>query len=144
MKVPTVSSRVRRLLYLENTLRRGIAALLVLFFGAGPLLPALAVGRVQSDVPACCRKNGAHKCSVRSGEKSKTEQDGKPGLRALCPFLSNAVPSATTPQSFVPPSPAELSAGVVPPQLLLSHGVATVLAIFFPGNLQRGPPQLHL
>jgi hypothetical protein len=141
MKVPTVSSRVRPLLCVENTLRRIIAALLVLFFGAGPLLPALAVGRVQSDVPACCRKDGAHKCSVRRGEKSKTEQSGKPGLQALCPFLSQAVPSATGPQSFVPPSPAELSTAVVPPQPLFSQGVATVLAVSFPGNPQRGPPQ---
>jgi hypothetical protein len=144
MKVPTVSSSVRTLLYLENTLRRILAALLVLFFGAGPLLPVLAVGRVQSDVPACCRKDGAHKCSVRSAEKSKAEQDGKPVLRALCPFLSHAVPSATVPQSFVPPSAAELGTAVVPIQPFFSYSVITVLVVFFPGNPKRGPPQLLL
>jgi hypothetical protein len=142
--VPTVASRVRKLLHIENALRRTLTALLVLFVVVGPLFPALAVGRAQSELPTCCRKDGAHMCSVRSARKSKTEQDGKPGLRALCPFLSNVVLSATAPQSFVPPSPAELSAGVVPSQLLFNHGVATVLTIFSPGNLQRGPPQLHL
>lgn len=137
-------SRSLRFRYLESTLRRILAALLMLFFVVGPLLPAMAVDRTQSEVPGCCRKDGAHRCSVRSAKKSKSEQSGKPALRAVCPFLSNAVVSATAPQSFVPPSPAELSAGVVPPQLLFSYDVATVLTIFSPGNLQRGPPQLHL
>jgi hypothetical protein len=96
------------LLYPEYTLRHILAALLVLFFGAGPLLPALVVGRVQSDVPACCRKDGAHRCSVRIAKKSTAEQDGNPGLRALCPFMSYGAPSAAGPQSFVSPSAAEL------------------------------------
>jgi hypothetical protein len=101
----------------EYTLRRIPAALLVLFFGAGPLLPvlpALPVGRVQSDIPACCRKGGAHKCSVRIAKKSTEEQDGNPDLRAVCPFLSHAVPGIGGPQSFVPPSAAELGTAVVP------------------------------
>jgi hypothetical protein len=125
----------------DYTLRRILAALLVLFFGAGPLLPALAVSRVQSDVPTCCRKDGAHKCSVRGAEKSKTEQNGKPGLRAACPFLSHAVPGIAGPQSFVPPSAAELGTGVVPTGPLFSYRVATALAVSSPGNPKRGPPQ---
>src|ERR1700731_2236258 len=99
--------------FLEYTLRRILAALLVLFFGAGPLLPALAVSHVQSDVPACCRKDGAHRCSVGSAEKSKAGQNGKPGLRAACPFLLHSVPGIAEPQSFVPPSPAELGTAVI-------------------------------
>jgi hypothetical protein len=125
----------------DYTLRRILAALLVLFFAAEPLLAALAVSRVQSDVPTCCRKVGAHKCSVRSAEKSKTEQNGKPDLRAACPFLSHAVPGIAGPQPLVPPSAAELGAAVVPIEPLFSYRVATVLAVFFPGNPKRGPPQ---
>jgi hypothetical protein len=134
-------ARVRTLLYPEYTLRRIFAALLVLFFGAGPLLPALAAGRVQPDVPACCRKDGAHRCSVRSAKKSKAEENGKPGLHAVCPFLSHAVPGIAGPQSFVPPSAAELCAAVVPIQPLFSCRVATVLTVSFPGNPKRGPPR---
>ena len=144
MRVATVSSPVRALLYLENTLRRILAALLVLSLVAGPLLPATAVGRAQSEVPACCRKDGAHKCSVHSAKKSKTEQNGKPDVRAACPFLPHAVASATVPQSFVPPFPAELGTAVVPIQSFFSYSAATVLAVFFPGNPKRGPPQLPL
>ena len=139
-----VVARVRTLLYPEYTLRRILAALLVLLFGAGPLLPALAVDRVQSDVPACCRKDGAHRCSVRSAEKSKADHNGKPGLRAVCPFLSHAVPGIAGPQSFVPPAAAELGTAVVPIQALFSYRVATVLAVSFPGNPKRGPPKLPL
>ena len=141
MKVAIVSSPVRALLYIESTLRRTLAALLVLFFVAGPLLPVLAIGRAQSEVPACCRKDGAHRCSVRSREKSKTKQDEKPSLGAACPFLSHALPIATVPQSSVPPSSGELGTAVVPIQPFFSYSVATVLAVFFPGNPKRGPPQ---
>lgn len=139
--MPTVSCRVRTLLCVENTLRRMIAALLALFFGAGPLLPALAVGRAQNEIPACCRKNGAHKCSVPSGEKPKTEQNGKPGLRALCPFPSHAISTATALQSFIPPSPAKLRTGVVPQRPLFNYKVAIASVVSFPGNPKRGPPQ---
>jgi hypothetical protein len=134
-------ARVRTLLYPEYTLRRILAALLVLFFGAGPQLPALAVSRAQSEIPACCRKDGAHRCSIRSAKKSNAQPNGKPGLGALCPFLSHAVPGIAGPQSFVPPSAAELGTAVVPIQPLFSYRVATVLAVFFPGNPKRGPPQ---
>jgi hypothetical protein len=138
-------ARLRTLLYPEYALRRILAASLVLFFGAGPLLlPALAVGRAQSDVPACCRKDGAHRCSVRSAEKSKAEPNGKPGLRTVCPFLSHAFPGIAGPSSFVPPSAAEFGSAAVPIQALFSYRVATVLAVFFPGNPKRGPPQLLL
>jgi hypothetical protein len=142
--VATLSSPVRALLYHESTLRRILAALLMLFFVAGPLLPALAVGRVQSDVPACCRMDGAHRCSVRSAKKSKAEQNGKPVFRTVCPFMSYVAPSAAGPQSFVPPSPAELGPAVVPIQPFFSRSVATVRAVFFPGNPKRGPPQFLL
>ena len=125
----------------EYTLRRILAALLVLFFGAGPLLPALAVSHVQSDVSACCRKDGAHRCSVRSADKSTTEQNGKSGLRAACPFLSHTVAGVAGPQLFVPPSAAEFGAAVIPIQRLFSYREATVLTVLFPGNPKRGPPQ---
>ncbi len=128
----------------EYTLRRILAALLVLFFGVGPLLPALAVSHVQSDVPACCRKDGAHRCSVRSAVKSKAEQNAKPGLRAACPFLSDSVPGIAGLQSFVPPSAAELGTAVIPIQPLFSYREATVLTVLFPGNPKRGPPQFLL
>ena len=125
----------------EYTLRRTLAALLVLFFGAGSFLSALAVSRTQSDVPTCCRKDGVHRCSVRSAEKSKAEQNGKPSISVTCPFLSHAVPGIAGPQSFVPPSAAELGTALVPIQPLFSYRVATVLAVSFPGNPKRGPPQ---
>jgi hypothetical protein len=125
----------------EHPLRRILAALLVLFFGAGPLLPALAVNHAQGDVPACCRKEGAHRCSVRSADKSKAEQNEKPGLRAACPFLSHAVAGIAGPPSFAPPSAVELGTAVIPIQRLFSYREATVLAVLFPGNPKRGPPQ---
>jgi len=125
----------------DYTLRRILAAVLVLLFGVGPLLPALSVSRAQSDVPTCCRKDGVHRCSVRSAEKSKAEQNGKPGLRAACPFLSHAVLGIAGPQSFVPPTVAALGTTIVPVQPLFSYRVATVLAVFFAGNPKRGPPQ---
>jgi len=125
----------------EYTLRRILAAWLVLFFGAGPLLPALAVSHVQSDVPACCRKDGAHMCSVRSADKSKAEQNGKPALRAACPFLSHPVPGIAGPRSFVLPSTPESGTAVIPIQPLFSYRETTVLAVLLPGNPKRGPPQ---
>jgi len=75
-------------------MRRAFSLILVLVFAAGPLAAAL-----QSDdlrLPPCCRRNGAHHCSMSDAMIARMVQlsHGKPilTLPAHCPFYPhNAV-----------------------------------------------------
>ena len=69
---------------LVQIVRRLSAVLLVLLFVGAPVLSALAVTSVSSDLPTCCRKNGAHRCSIRRTQSN--QKDEKPRLNAVCPF----------------------------------------------------------
>jgi len=44
-------------------MRRGFSILLILFFGLGPL-SAMIDGTEDANLPACCRRNGAHHCAM--------------------------------------------------------------------------------
>jgi hypothetical protein len=44
-------------------MRRALSILLILFFGLGPFAAALSASD-ESSVPACCRRHGAHRCTM--------------------------------------------------------------------------------
>ncbi len=69
-------------------MRRGPARLLLLVFTFGLIAPVLLLaGRDGGEpkVPACCRKDGKHKCSMRSVEPSSPAPGVSAG-RVQCPM----------------------------------------------------------
>ena len=53
-------------------MRRCISILLFAAFCLPLALPALMLGRnVESGLPACCRRNGAHHCAMSMGERDQ-------------------------------------------------------------------------
>jgi len=62
-------------------MRRLLASLLLVLISLSLVSPVLA-SAAQSDVPACCLRNGKHHCEM--GAEISTH--GKPGLRTHCPF----------------------------------------------------------
>lgn len=76
-------------------MRRILASLLVVLFGFSLIAQALFASDPDSNLPACCRRNGKHHCAMmtRSGESS-----GPVLLAARCPAFPsvNAIPSSQT------------------------------------------------
>ncbi len=57
-------------------MRRLLSLVLLAVFSLPLILPALALGQdPQSNLPACCRRNGAHHCRM-SEEQMQALQDG--------------------------------------------------------------------
>lgn len=48
----------------DFTMRRTLATLLVLVFGLPLVAPAFLSVASRSELPACCRRNGAHHCAM--------------------------------------------------------------------------------
>jgi hypothetical protein len=77
-----------------KTLRKLIAILLLAAFGL-PFAPQLfaATGQSESNLPACCRRNGKHHCMMSASEKREAAST-KPEFRSpldKCPYTPGTV-----------------------------------------------------
>jgi len=116
-------------------MRRIVSILLVALFWAGPvsaLLPASA----DAQLPACCRRHGAHHCAMSSANGAQTVAGHALAAPAKCPFYHRSGP-ATAP-SFTPaaqPAVAQL------PQAA-ARFAAMQGAVLYRARAQssRGPP----
>ena len=119
-------------------MRRILAITLLIAFGSPLVLPILAsTPDLQRNLPACCRRNGAHHCN---------------GLMASAGD-SPALKSPPCPNYPTPGTPANLNSaalatpGVLTPAILHTFAVAMAThprpqISILSANLLRGPPAL--
>jgi hypothetical protein len=123
------------------TMHRRIATLLlVLLFAGGPVLSAIATTTASSDLPACCRKDGAHRCAMRRGQAK--QEDGMLRLTAACPFTGKTTLAVAGQRMGIAVGLSSTSAPV-PASRVKARPRALVLAsnCYFE-NSQRGPPSV--
>ena len=116
-------------------MRRIVSILLVALFWAGPvsaLLPASA----DTQLPACCRRHGAHHCAMTSASSVQPFTAGTFAAPERCPFYRRSGP-ATAP-TF---TPAAQSALAELPQAPVTFAAARA-AVLHRARTQasRGPP----
>jgi hypothetical protein len=116
---------------------RRAPAVLLLFFLSIPLLTPLVSAESESKLPACCRRDGKHGCSM--DKRSKAQGDGVASAKALCAQYPNAKAMPVSGAMDVPRAPMAVA-------FVLSGPVATAQAearyrISFSRAWQkRGPP----
>jgi hypothetical protein len=91
----------REIVYHECQMRRCLSIFLILTFALGPL-SALADGSEDANLPACCRRNGAHHCSLAAhmaAMRAMAQQDGTPFFAAqtVCRYYPAAATAFSTP-----------------------------------------------
>jgi hypothetical protein len=71
-------------------MRRVPAILLVLLFSFSLIAPALLVDD-QSNLPACCRRDGKHHCGMMDRDMAETPSSGPAAdaFHVKCPFFPN-------------------------------------------------------
>jgi len=72
-------------------MRRALATLLFVLIGLPPVLPLL-LSEPSPQLPACCRKEGKHHCSMAMASRAPVEG---PALQSRCPLFPKA-PSSTS------------------------------------------------
>ena len=77
-------------------MRRGFSIFLMLMFGLGPL-SSLIDGSEDSNLPACCRRQGAHHC-VMAAMATETQSGKTPKMSApmTCPRFPGAIAMLST------------------------------------------------
>jgi hypothetical protein len=128
------------LLYTEFHMRRGFSLLLLAIFLLGPL--AAAMGDDDASLPPCCRRNGAHHCSM-ARLKAAILASGQPIVTApsTCPNYPGENALTTPPlHGLAPAATAEISLPAA------SHTPAAARAAARASNARtrssRAPPAL--
>jgi hypothetical protein len=78
-------------------MRRGFSIFLILMFALGPL-SSLIDGSEDANLPACCRRHGAHHCAM-AAMAAQTQTDDAPAVSApmTCPSYPGSVALLSTP-----------------------------------------------
>ncbi|HEY1767752.1 MAG TPA: hypothetical protein VGG26_08855 [Terracidiphilus sp.] len=121
-------------------MRRSFSILLILFFGLGPL-SATIEGSDDANLPACCRRHGAHHCAA-SMAMAPAQPGSQPAVSAplTCPYYPGAAAALTgavfalVPAAAHPPVLAESGWN---PAATLTRALATPIRT----HAGRGPPQ---
>lgn len=110
-------------------MRRGLAILLALLFGVGPLSSALP-GAEDASLPACCRRQGAHHCAMAAhvaAMMAAAESDGKTSVSApiTCPYYPGTMFALLLPavHALTAQAVAPLAVTIIGPALLPADSV---------------------
>jgi hypothetical protein len=123
-------------------MRRFAAILLIVLLGGVPALSALASACASSDVPACCRKDGAHMCAMRHGHAKP--EDGKAKLIAVCPFAGKGTPAVPGQRAGNVVAASSVSAPIVAGSVAAKPQRFALASTSFLANAKRGPPSVFL
>jgi hypothetical protein len=124
-------------------LRRSPAILLLALFSFSLLSPGFFGSDPDANLPACCRRDGKHHCSLTLG--SGASQSGR-GFHAnnKCPFYPPVVlTSGGSSRGYVAPS----TSPVVPDNggaLRTERGLSTPHTFRIVAHRKRGPPSFSL
>jgi len=119
-------------------MQRLLAITLLLVFGLPMAAPLLAQASGETTIAACCRRNGAHHCSMMEATQRNT-----PTAKSVCPMLtgsrswSHSAPSSLT-------IAALLFAGVVSHPAQFAQVEAWARVARDGARQKRGPPMVVL
>jgi hypothetical protein len=122
-------------------MRRSVAILLALLFSWMLLLPAFAAS-AESNLSACCRKNGKHHCMIGMGSLSASGAS----LTAVgenCPYFPHSTVAAHV-ETFTPALNQAIFAGIVRHPAASSQSEAGHRASHLRSKQKRGPPSFPL
>ncbi|MFZ2020794.1 MAG: hypothetical protein WAV06_03580 [Terracidiphilus sp.] len=132
-------------MYHEWQMRRGFSIVLMLVFGFMPLSP-LINGSEDVNLPACCRRNGTHHCSMRmAAMRAMVAHETAPTFAAplTCPYYPGAATAFFTPPPALTASTASVSVAAEQPY---GAPAAPAAPASTPGRSHsgRGPPNEDL
>jgi hypothetical protein len=122
-------------------MRRSVAILLALVFSWILILPAFA-GSAESNLPACCRKDGKHHCMMHP-ESSSASAAAFVAVGKKCPYFPNSTAAAHV-ETFTPALNQAVFAGTVWRPTVSPQTEAGYRASHLRSKQKRGPPSFLL
>jgi hypothetical protein len=123
-------------------LRRFLSILLLAVFGLPFVSPLLAMtAKSESNLPACCRRNGKHHCLMVTGERAQLA-NRDPQFQApldKCPYCPTAVAMIHS-DTFVPPPAQAIFAGLIAHPAVVAQAESNLRISRCRSHQKRGPP----
>ena len=129
-----------------KSVTRLVAGALACLFSFLLILPAV-LSSPDSQLPACCRANGKHKCSMRamSMEPSSNDAPTAKMLRARCSYRGSvSLSAAATSRTLLPKTVAAYNTGLIAHASGPEQTEARFRISFSRTRQKRGPPSLSL
>ena len=124
-------------------MRRAPAILLVFLFSFSLIAPALSVGD-ESNLPACCRRDGKHHCGMMARDMADAPSSGllADATRMRCPFFPGA--GAVVPEAAPVLLAASQTAGISTVAQIADQAQAEAgyRISFHCSHHKRGPPTI--
>jgi hypothetical protein len=128
-------------------LRRLLSIAILLVIGLPTISPLLALPANSSDgVPACCRRDGKHHCTMQMARQTVESYDKQHGISVAgekCPRLPKACPGTRYSQSMLDAASASFADVVLHPALA-PQSMARQRISFRHSHQKRGPPVDHI
>ena len=121
--------------------RRLLAISMMLLFGFTLVLPLFASDASEASLPACCRRNGKHHCSMPAWDAKQGRQFTVVSEKCPCP---PATPAVSHLSNFALPADRAAFAGVISHPAIHAQTAAQYRISFDRSRQKRGPPSLTL
>jgi len=119
-------------------MRRVSAALLMDLFSLSLIGPVLFASDADSQLPACCRRGGAHNCVMQAGDAAA----GAAFRAAHCPLLPSGQPAPAKRIASLVPSLQTVFTAFVSDPLVHPHSSGLRSMCDIRAEQKRGPPSL--
>lgn len=126
-----------------SLMRRALAVLLVVAFSLPLIAPALVSFSIESSLPACCRRNGAHHCAMMQAMSVNVSSRTRT-IGATCPYAPFSHEALMMPHARSSGRMPSAVAAVAGPAALVRDVEAGYRISFERSRQKRGPPSLAL
>ena len=123
-------------------MRRALATLLLALFSFSLISPALLASDPESNLPACCRRDGKHHCAMMGAMMAmQSESPSGPSLQpARCPSFPGASAIPASPAASLPGTSRTVFAGFLSHSVFLPATDTLSLSSYSRTGQKRGPP----
>ncbi len=124
-------------------MRRALASFLLALFSL-PLIAPLALASSDGTLPACCRRDGKHRCSMSEGASADSSMPGEVSFNAVAKCCTYPKATAATTDSNIdaPVNSATIFAAIVSHPAVHAQTEARHRISFARSSQKRGPPAL--
>jgi hypothetical protein len=106
------------------------------------LVAPAALAAAESNLPACCRRNGKHRCAMGAERSQPASGPSFAAVWKVCASFPAAITAPATARAAVHTAPAVLFAPHVSHRATLCHSESRYCAAFRRCRQMRGPPSL--
>jgi hypothetical protein len=123
---------------------RRVPAILLVFLLGFPLIGPALFADAESNLPACCRRDGKHHCGMTDRDVADAPSSGVAvdALRAKCPFFPNGGAVVPHSETALPAGSQTAGISIVVRVATAPQGDAGYRISFDRSHHKRGPPSL--